>query len=135
MTEGEKLMDRDAQRITDEALRIFKRKWEEHASGYPGGTLAFMATYVDKSLDDAARNMNLTARARLLANLKFAKEAQAFLSDAGSRPKSITPPERPRPELSPSNFSAGSSSATGRITAIVLLLALIAIGIYWLWIK
>jgi hypothetical protein len=71
-------MEDDAERIAEEAYRYYANEWRKHQNGYPGGTMAFMAAYVDKSIEEAARKLNISGGATVWAQEKFARKLQDF---------------------------------------------------------
>ncbi|MEQ1911579.1 MAG: hypothetical protein ABMA15_22370 [Vicinamibacterales bacterium] len=73
--------ENDAERVANRALERFGWAWRLHSRGYPGGTEAFLLEYLDQSVEDAARELNVSGAALIWAQDKFATKAKAFLDN------------------------------------------------------
>ena len=74
-------MEEDAERVAAKALELFAAAWRKHATGYRGGTMAFLAAHVDQSISQAAKSLNVSGAAVIWAQDKFAEKAQSFLQN------------------------------------------------------
>jgi DNA-directed RNA polymerase subunit RPC12/RpoP len=78
-------MEKDAERVADKAFESFAKAWRQHAKGYPGGTMAFLAAHLDKAVDDAARTLGISGGAVLWARDRFATKAKVFMNESATQ--------------------------------------------------